>query len=91
MIGSQDKKRAALKNKLSQLFTANPEVSYNMNVRSGLFRVAVSDEEVTGFLDGKPIKSIKIEDLDDEIREALENNRRAYQCSQRRKTSYVRY
>ena len=74
MLGTQDKKRSALKNKLSKLFNSNPEISYNMSVRSGLFRVAVTEEEVTGFLDDKPIKSIKIEDLDEEIREALENN-----------------
>lgn len=74
MIGTQDKKRAALSSKLQQLWKSGPEVSYNMNVRSGIFRVAVSDSEVTGFLDDKPIKSIKIEDLDEEIREALEKN-----------------
>jgi len=74
MIGSQDKKRAALKTRLSNLWNSEPEVSYNMNLRSGLFRVAVSEDEVTGFLDGKPIKSIRIEDLDDEIREALEKD-----------------
>lgn len=74
MIGSQEKKRAALSSKLKQLWDSGPEVSYNMNVRSGIFRVAVSDAEVTGFLDDKPIRSIKIEDLDGEIREALERN-----------------
>lgn len=74
MIGNQDKKRAALKNKLSKLYNSDPEISYSMNVRSGIFRVAVSDEEVISYLDDKPIKSIRIEDLDDEIRLALEEN-----------------
>ena len=74
MIANQDRKRAELSGKLKEVWANGPEFSYNMNVKSGIFRVAISEDSVTGFLNDEPVQTIKIAELNSNIREALKSN-----------------
>jgi hypothetical protein len=73
-MSNKENKRASLQNKLKNLFLSDPKVSVNMNIDQGLFRLAMSENEVIGYLNNKPVKTFKIAELDADVRNALKEN-----------------
>jgi len=76
-MSDKDRKRASLQSKLKNLFEKDPEISYNMNVQNGLFRLAMTEDTVTGYLSNKPIQTLKIAELDEVIQESLKDDTEA--------------
>jgi hypothetical protein len=74
MSGNQKEKRSLLSSKLKGMFRSDPKVSYKINVENGIFRVAMTKDEVIGYLYDEPVKSYKIAELDSDIQTALQEN-----------------